>query len=109
QLVHLEPVERARLDGLDQVGRLDSRLLERVAADERGTLERDVVELATARMVRADRADERALAQPLAAQDRVARARDRHDHVLLGRLLIGLTPVGSDTLAERLQRRLGPA
>src|SRR5439155_15160666 len=50
QLVHLEPVERARLDRLDQVGRLDSRLLERVAADERGTLERDVVELATARM-----------------------------------------------------------
>ena len=69
QLVHLEPVEHARLDRLDQVGGLELRVLERVAADERGALEDDVVELAPAAVVRADRADERARPQPLAAQD----------------------------------------
>ena len=48
QLVHLEPVEDAALDRLDQVARLEPRLLDRVAADERGALEHDVVELARA-------------------------------------------------------------
>ena len=60
QLVHLEPVEDARLDRLDQVGGLELRVVERVAADEGGALEDDVVELAAAAVVRTDRADERA-------------------------------------------------
>ena len=72
QLVHLEPVEHAALDRLDQVARLELRLLERVAADEGRPLEHGVVELAPPRVVGADRADERAGAQPLAAQHRVA-------------------------------------
>ena len=67
--MHLEPVEHTAVDGLDQIARLAPRLLERVAADESRALEHDVVELARARIVRADRADERALAQPLSAQD----------------------------------------
>ena len=48
ELVHLEPVEDAALDRLDQVARLEPRLLERVAADERRALEHRVVELACA-------------------------------------------------------------
>jgi hypothetical protein len=71
QLVHLEPVEHAALHGLDQVARLDLRLLAGVAADKARALEDDVVELARVRLVRADRADERARPEPLAAQHRV--------------------------------------
>ena len=48
QLVHLEPVEDAACDGLDQVARLEPRLLARVAADEGRSLEHDVVQLARA-------------------------------------------------------------
>src|SRR5438876_243277 len=88
------------LDGLDQVGRLHLRLLERVAADERGALEHDVVELAAARMVGTDGADQRALAQPFAAQHRIARRGDRDDDVLLGRLLVRLDGLRTDLLAE---------
>ena len=46
QLVHLEPVEDAALDRLDQVARLELACSTRVAADERGALEHGVVELA---------------------------------------------------------------
>ena len=69
QLVHLEPVEDAALDGLDQIAGLHLALVERVAADEDGAFEDRVVELARPRLVRADRADERAGVQPLAAED----------------------------------------
>src|SRR5947208_3633768 len=41
QLVHLEPIEDAGLHRLDQIARFDPRLLARVAADERGSLEDD--------------------------------------------------------------------
>src|SRR5439155_16878350 len=46
QFVHLEPVENTLPDGLDQVRRLDLRLFEPVAADERRSGQHDVVELA---------------------------------------------------------------
>ena len=45
KLVHLEPVEHALRHGLDQVARLEPRLLARVAADEGRALEDGVVEL----------------------------------------------------------------
>ena len=38
--------------------------------------------------------------QPLAAQDRVARGRDRHDHVLRGRVAVALAGLGADLAAE---------
>ena len=101
QLVHLEPVEDAALDRLDQVARLELRLLERVAADERRALEHGVVELAPRRVVRADRADERAVAQPLAAQHRVLRGGHRDDDVLLGRLAVRLGRLAVVLAAER--------
>ena len=92
ELVHLEPVEHALRHGLDQVAGLDLRVVERVAADERRALEDGVVELARLRVVRARRADERARLQPLAAQHRVARGRDRDDHVAGGRRRGGSRP-----------------
>ena len=75
QLVHLEPVERSAFDGLDQVGGLEPRIRERVAADEAGALEHDVVELPALSVVRPDRAHERARLQPFTAQHRIGRAR----------------------------------
>ena len=99
--MHLEPVEDARVDGLDQVGGLELRVLERVAADEGGALEDDVVELAPAAVVRADRADERAGAQPLAAQDRILRRRDGDDDVALAGVPVALARLRAVLLAER--------
>ena len=90
QLVHLEPVEDAALDGLDQVAGLELRLLARVAAHERCALEHRVVELAARRVVRADRADESALSQPLAAEHRILRRRHRDDDVGVRRVAMRL-------------------
>ena len=101
QLVHLEPVEHAGFDRLDQVGRLPPR---RLAESQQTKLARssdDVVELARAGPVRADRADERPRPQPLAAQHRVARSRDRDDDVALGSVAAVLARLGVDQLAER--------
>ena len=84
-------------------------LVERVAADEDGALEDRVVELARPRLVRADRADERPGLQPLAAEHRVLRGRDRDDDVLLGRVAMRLAGLGADFLAELLELLLGPA
>src|SRR5215210_714302 len=56
ELVHLEPVEDALLDRLDEVTRFEPRLLSRVTADECGALENRVVELPRTAIVRADRA-----------------------------------------------------
>ena len=109
QLVHLEPVEQPALDGLDQVARLEPRVLLRVAADEVRALDDDVVELALARMVRAGRAHERALAQPVAAQDRIPGGRDRDDDVLRGGLRVRLGRLGADLGAEGLQALGRPA
>ena len=109
ELVHLEPVEDAALDGLDQVSRLDLRLLDRVAADEDGALEDDVVELARLRPVRADGADERPRLEPFAAENGILRGRDRDDDVLLGRVAVALAGLGADLLAERAQALLRPA
>ena len=100
QLVHLEPVEDAALDRLDQVAGLELRLLARVAADERGALEHRVVELAARRVVGADRADERALAQPLAAEHGVLRRRHRDDDVGVGRLAVRLGRLAAVLAAE---------
>src|SRR6266511_2926871 len=66
ELVYLEPVEYPGLDRLDQVGRLEPRVLDRVAADEARALEYHVVELAAAAVVCTDRAHERTRPQPLA-------------------------------------------
>ncbi len=101
QLVHLEPVEDARLDRLDEIGGLELRVLARVAADEGGALEDDVVELAPAAVVRADGADERAGTQPLAAQDGILRRRHGHDDVALAGVAVALARLGSVLLAER--------
>ena len=119
ELVHLEPVEHAALDRLDQVGRLEPGLLDGVAADEDRALEHDVVELAGAAVVGADRADERAGPQPLAAQHRVARGRDGDDHVLRGRVAVRpppprrrspcRTPSGARACGTRRRRARCPA
>ncbi len=103
QLVHLEPVEDAALDRLDQVARLEPRLLARVAADEARALEHDVVELAAARIVRADCADERPGSQPLPAQHGILRRRRRDDDVQFPRVAMTLARLGPDFLAERLE------
>ena len=60
-----------------------------------------VVELPPRRVVRADRADERAVEQPLAAQHRVLRGRHRDHHVLLGRVPVGLGRLAAVLAAER--------
>src|SRR5215208_1089492 len=62
QLVHLEPVQHAVFDGLDQVARLEPCVVDGVATDERRALENRVVELSLRWMVGADRAYECALA-----------------------------------------------
>ena len=74
ELVHLEPVEHAGLHRLDEIARLELRLLEPVAADEARTLEHRVVELAARHDVGAGRHDERPRLEPLAAQHGIARA-----------------------------------
>src|SRR4029453_11907911 len=86
---------------LDEVARPDPRLLARVGADERRALEHGVVEFPGLEPVGADRADERARLQPLAPQDGVARVRDGHDDVLLGRVLVPLALLRAVALAER--------
>src|SRR5581483_6857554 len=103
ELVHLEPVEEALLDGLDQVAGLAPGVLARVAADEGRALEHGVVELAPAPVVRADGADERARREPLAAQHRVLRRRDRDDDVLDGRVAVRLGGLAAVLAAERLE------
>src|SRR5688572_25720940 len=103
ELVHLEPVEQPLRDGVDQVARLEPRLLARVAADEGRPLEDRVVQLACVRVVRADRADEGARLQPLTPQHRVLRRRDRHDDVLLARVSMRLARLSADARAELLQ------
>ena len=100
ELVHLEPVEDAALDRLDQVARLEPRLLARVAAHERCALEHDVVELARAGSF-APTAQTSAPSEPLAAEDRVLRGRGRDDDVLLGRLAMRLSRLGADASTER--------
>ena len=100
ELVHLEPVEQALGHGLDQVAGLDPRVGQRVAADERRPLENGVVELPRPRVVRAGGAHERARPEPLAAQHRIARGRDRDDHVRLGGLAVALGRFGADLVAE---------
>jgi thiosulfate/3-mercaptopyruvate sulfurtransferase len=102
--VYLEPVERAGVDRLDQIARLAAGLGERVAADERGALDDDVVQLAPARIVCPGRTDEGTRRQPFAPQDRVAGARDRDDDVLLARLAVALGGFGSDPPTELLER-----
>ena len=77
KLVHRRPVEDAALDRLDQIAGLELRLRARVGADERRAAQHLVVELARGRRVRPDRADERAVAQPLAEQHRLARTWSR--------------------------------
>jgi hypothetical protein len=103
ELVHLEPVEHPGLDGLDQIGGFEPRVVARVAAHERRTLEHDVVELAAAAVVGAHGADECARPEPLAAQHRIRRAGDSHDHVAGGRILVTLARFGAVLLAESTQ------
>ena len=82
----------------------------RVAADERRALEHGVVELALRRMVRADRADERALSQPVAAQHRILRSRRRDDDVARSTASrCDSAGLGADARAELLERRLRAA
>ena len=92
QLVHLEPVEHAGFDGLDQVARLEPRLLARVATDERRPLEHNIVELARTRLVRADCAHERTRPQPLAPQNRILGGRDGDDDVAASGVAMRLAP-----------------
>ena len=100
QLVHLEPVEDTALDRLDQVAGLDPRLLAGVAADEGRALEDCVVELPGLDSVRAGGADQRAGLEPLAAEHRVSRVRDRDDHVLLGGITVVLAGLAVEPPAE---------
>jgi hypothetical protein len=107
--VHLEPVEHAGLDGLDQITRLEPRLFPRVAAHEGGPLEDDVVQLAVTRVVRADRADERAGPKPLAAEHGIARGRRRDHDVLRCRVSVALRRLRADLAAELAEPLLAPA
>ena len=100
--MHFQPVEHAGFDRLDQVARLEPRLLDGVAADEGSALQEDVVQLAVPRVVRADRADQRAGLKPLAAEHRVARGRGRDDDVLRGGVAVTLTRLRPDLAAELL-------
>ena len=100
QLVHLEPVEHAARDRLDQVARLELGLGAQVAADERRPLEHDVVELAPGRLVRADAAHERAGLEPFAAQHRVARCGGRDDDVAGARIAVRLARLAVVLAAE---------
>ena len=73
------------------------------------TLEDDVVELAAAPVVRADRADERAGTEPFATEYRV-RGRGRRDHdVAQGRILVALSGLGAVLGAEGTQPVPGAA
>src|SRR5204862_6504339 len=56
-----------------------------------------------------DRADERACAQPLAAQHRIARRGRRDDDIARGRVLVALPRLGIVLLAKGAQALLGPA
>ena len=91
------------LDRLDQVAGFQLRVVERVATDEGGAFEDRVVELACLRPVRPRRADERAGLEPFAAQNRIARGRDRHDDVLGRRFTVALGRLGADLAAEGVQ------
>ncbi len=72
----------------------------RVAADEGGPLEDDVVELPRARSFAPTAQTSAPVAQPLAAQHGIARGRDRDDDVLLGGLARATRPA-----RRRLARR----
>src|SRR6266498_1909878 len=109
EFVHLEPVEHPGLDRLDQVRRLEPRVLDRVAADEARALEYHVVELAAAAVVCTDRAHERARPQPLAPEHRVRGARDRDDDVALRWIAVALARLGAVALAELGQAGLRAA
>src|SRR5207253_431752 len=104
-----DPYIRNRCTDREVARRLEPRLLDRVAAHERRALEDDVVELAATRIVGADRADECARPQPLAAEDRVAGGRGGDHHVLLGGIAVALARLGSDLGAELTQPRLAAA
>ena len=67
QLVHLEPVEHATRDGLDQIARFDLCLRAQVATYERRPLENHIVELPPCGLVCADTAHEATRLQPLPA------------------------------------------
>ena len=110
QLVHLEPVEHAGLDRLDQVGRLErapARSESQQTNDARSSTtlssSREVPLFAPAAQTSAPGL------QPLAAQDGIARGRDRDDDVLRRRIAVALGRLGADPLAERLQVRSRPA
>src|SRR5229473_3727195 len=109
ELVYLEPIEDSLLNRLDQVRRLEPRLLLPVATDERRTLEHDIVELARRGVVRTDRTDQRAGLEPLTAENGVARGRDRHDDVLFRCLAVALCGLRADALAECAQVTLRTA
>ena len=81
ELLYLEPVELPGGDGLDQVARLEPGVLERVAADERRPGDHLGVELPGSRVVRADRADEGAVREPVAAEHGILRRRRGDDDV----------------------------
>ena len=90
--------------GLDQVAGLETGVLDRVAADDRRTGDHLRVELARARIVGPDRADERAVGEPVAAQHGVLGGR-RGDHDVAA---AGLRRGFRDVCAVGLRERLGP-
>ena len=102
QLVHLEPVEDAALDRLDQVARLD-------AAPARASRSRRTPRARAPRCRARGAAASFAptaqtsapSAQPLAAQHRILRRRHGDDDVLLGRLAVRLRRARSRARAER--------
>jgi formiminotetrahydrofolate cyclodeaminase len=101
QLVHLQPVEDTGGDRLHEVARLELRLLEPVAAHELRPLEDRVVELAPTHDVGARGRYERAGGKPLAAENGVARARDRDDDLGGAGISMTLPRLGARQFAER--------
>ena len=103
ELADLEPVELAGGHRLDEVAGLEPGVLERVAADERRAGDHLGVELAGGRVVRADRAHRRSVAEPVAAQHGVAR-RGRRDDDVAAAGVVG----GPRRPRRRARERLGP-
>ena len=106
QLVHLQPVEHAapRRARSGRPTRASTARSSRSRRTRRARARR--CRAPAPRVVRADRADERAVAEPLAPKHRVLRGRDGDHDVLLGRLAMALAPARRRARAQNARQPL---